>query len=42
MQLPPEKRSKKPWPALEQVIAAELGLRPVDIWPSRYDAPRTR
>jgi lambda repressor-like predicted transcriptional regulator len=28
---------KKHWPALEALIAAELDLRPEDIWPSRYD-----
>jgi Ner family transcriptional regulator len=26
----------KPWPALERIIAAELGVAPGDIWPSRY------
>jgi Ner family transcriptional regulator len=30
------KALKKPWPALEKLIATELGLRPADIWPSRY------
>jgi Ner family transcriptional regulator len=33
------KALKKPWPALEALIAAELGLEPEDIWPSRYDRP---
>jgi Ner family transcriptional regulator len=33
------KALKKSWPALEILIAAELGLRPEDIWPSRYDRP---
>lgn len=27
-----------PWPRAEAIIAARLGLRPQDIWPSRYDA----
>jgi Ner family transcriptional regulator len=30
------KALKKPWPALEALIAAELDLMPEDIWPSRY------
>lgn len=30
------KALKRPWPALEQIIAAALGLRPAVIWPSRY------
>lgn len=30
------KALKKPWPALEALIASELGLEPADIWPSRY------
>jgi Ner family transcriptional regulator len=34
------KALKKPWPALELLIAAELGLMPEDIWPSRYDGIR--
>jgi Ner family transcriptional regulator len=34
------KALKRPWPALEAIIAAELGLLPEDIWPSRYDRPR--
>ncbi|MGD0430302.1 MAG: helix-turn-helix domain-containing protein [Acetobacteraceae bacterium] len=37
------KALKKHWPALEALIAAELDLRPEDIWPGRYDrAPRPR
>lgn len=28
----------RPWPAIEAVIARHLGVRPQDIWPSRYDA----
>jgi Ner family transcriptional regulator len=34
------KALKKPWPALEALIAAELGLVPEDIWPGRYNRPR--
>ena len=34
------KALKKPWPALEALIAAELDLLPEDIWPTRYDRPR--
>ncbi|MBN8930255.1 MAG: helix-turn-helix domain-containing protein [Rhodospirillales bacterium] len=30
------KALKRPWPALEQIIADALGLRPIAIWPSRY------
>ncbi len=33
------KALKKPWPALEKLIATELGMRPADIWPSRYGHP---
>jgi Ner family transcriptional regulator len=32
------KALKRPWPALEAIIAAALGLAPPEIWPSRYDA----
>ena len=31
------KALKRPWPALEQIIAAALALTPQEIWPSRYD-----
>jgi Ner family transcriptional regulator len=34
------KALKKPWPALEALIAAALDLAPQDIWPSRYDGVR--
>jgi Ner family transcriptional regulator len=34
------KALKKHWPALEALIAAELGMLPEDIWPSRYGSPR--
>lgn len=27
-----------PWPRVEALIAQHLGLRPQQIWPSRYDA----
>src|SRR5579864_8332155 len=33
------KALKKSWPAMEALIAAELSLRPEDIWPTRYDRP---
>lgn len=28
----------RPYPRMERLIADALGLRPEDIWPSRYDA----
>lgn len=28
---------KRPWPAVERIIATHLGRRPQEIWPSRYD-----
>lgn len=31
-----------PYPKVEAVIAAALGSRPEDIWPSRYDAELLR
>jgi Ner family transcriptional regulator len=31
------KALKRPWPAMEAIIAAALGLAPAHIWPSRYD-----
>lgn len=34
-----------PWPAVEAVIAKQIGRRPQDIWPSRYHpdgSPRSR
>jgi Ner family transcriptional regulator len=39
------KALKMPWPAVEQLVAAALGLSPQAIWPSRYDSdnmPRRR
>lgn len=30
------KALKRRWPALEAIIADALGLRPAQIWPSRY------
>lgn len=30
------KALKKPWPALEILIAEAIGAHPRDIWPSRY------
>ncbi len=32
------KALKRPWPALEALIARELGVSARTIWPSRYDA----
>ena len=32
------KALKRPWPALEAIIAEALGLRAAEIWPSRYTA----
>lgn len=31
------KALKRPWPALEALIAREIGVPPQTIWPSRYD-----
>jgi Ner family transcriptional regulator len=31
------KALKRPWPAMEAIIAAALDLTPATIWPSRYD-----
>lgn len=39
------KALKRPWPAMEAIIARELDVSPQDIWPSRFDAsgnPRDR
>jgi Ner family transcriptional regulator len=36
------KALKRPWPALEALIAAALDLAPEQIWPSRYDRSRQR
>jgi Ner family transcriptional regulator len=39
------KALKQPWPAMEQLLAAAIGVAPQDIWPSRYDGegnPRKR
>lgn len=30
------KALKRSWPALEHIIAEAIGLRPAEIWPSRY------
>ncbi|MGE0416453.1 MAG: helix-turn-helix domain-containing protein [Acetobacteraceae bacterium] len=32
------KALKRPWPALEQLIANAVGMAPQQLWPSRYDA----
>lgn len=34
-----------PWPAIERIIAKQIGCQPNDIWPSRYHpdgSPRSR
>lgn len=31
------KALKRPWPAMEALIAREIGVSPREIWPSRYD-----
>jgi Ner family transcriptional regulator len=36
------KALKQPWPALEAVIAAAIGLEPEEIWPTRYMRRRRR
>jgi Ner family transcriptional regulator len=30
------KALRHPWPALEKLIAAAIGISPQEIWPSRY------
>ncbi len=32
------KTLSRPWPVVEKIIADLLGMRPQDIWPSRYHA----
>ena len=32
------KALKQQWPAIEAIIAEEIGVAPQRIWPSRYDA----
>lgn len=27
---------RRPWPRVEAIVAAHLGLKPEQIWPSRY------
>ena len=34
------KALKQSWPAMESVIAAEIGVKPEEIWPSRYTGSR--
>ncbi len=36
------KALKRPWPALEAVIAEAIGLTPRDIWPQRHEAAGAR
>lgn len=33
----PSEALRKPWPAMEELIANTIGVKPWDIWPSRYD-----
>lgn len=36
---------RHPWPAVEAIVARQIGLRPEEIWPSRYNrdgSPRSR
>jgi Ner family transcriptional regulator len=28
----------RPWPRVQEIIAARIGRKPQDLWPSRYDA----
>jgi Ner family transcriptional regulator len=35
------KALKRPWPALEVLIAKAIGVPPQDIWPSRYNSKET-
>ncbi|MEO8713870.1 MAG: helix-turn-helix transcriptional regulator, partial [Acetobacteraceae bacterium] len=35
------KALKRSWPALQALIAREIGVQPQTIWPSRYDARGT-
>lgn len=32
---------RRPWPAVEAIIADALGVTPREIWPTRYDAAGT-
>jgi Ner family transcriptional regulator len=34
------KALKHPWPAMEAVIAAAIGMKPEEIWPTRYARKR--
>ncbi len=36
------KALKRPWPALEAVIAKAMEMTPEDIWPARYRARQRR
>lgn len=33
----PSEVLRKPWPAMEDLIANAIGVEPWEIWPSRYD-----
>lgn len=28
---------RKPWPAMEKIMAKAIGVTPQEVWPSRYD-----
>jgi len=32
---------RKPWPKVEKIVAAAIGMKPQAIWPSRYNADGT-
>jgi Ner family transcriptional regulator len=39
------KALKQPWPAMERLVAAAIGMAPQEIWPSRYGrdgSPKSR
>lgn len=29
---------RRPWPKVEKIVAAAIGHKPEDVWPTRYDA----
>lgn len=33
----PNEALRKPWPAMERIIADIIGVQPWEIWPTRYD-----
>jgi Ner family transcriptional regulator len=39
------KALRQPWPAMERLLAAAIGMAPQEIWPSRYGhdgSPKSR